>query len=213
MELFLQWLLLAMLQLAATMSPGPAFVVSVRNSMTYSRSIGAFTALGLSFGVAAHVIFVLAGISIIIAQSVFLFSIIKYIGAAYLFYIGFKAILSSKKVNKNSDSYHREGQDSVHLMSKRKAVLNGFLTNLLNPKAVIFFTAVYMQFIDPSTPMFMQIAYGLTSIIIEFLWFLGVAVVLTNQTVKSKFMNIIHLIERACGGLMIGLGIKLALTK
>ena len=53
----------------------------------------------------------------------------------------------------------------------------------------------------------------MTSVAIEFLWFAGVAIVLTNPAVKSKFMKIMHWIERGCGGLMIGLGVKLALTK
>ncbi len=211
MEFFIQWLLMATVQLAATMSPGPAFVVSVRNSMAYNRSIGIFTALGLSFGVAAHVIFVLLGISFLIAKSVFLFSFIKYAGAAYLFYIGIKAITGSKKENKGPEKQHIKGES--HFISRRKSVLSGFLTNLLNPKAVVFFTAVYTQFIDPSTPVFMHMAYGMTSIIIEFSWFAGVALVLTNQSIKEKFLNVMHLIERGCGGLMIGLGVKLALTK
>ena len=212
MELFLKWALMASVQLAATMSPGPAFVVSVRNSMAYNRSVGVFTALGLSLGVAAHVVFVLAGISFIIAQSVFLFNFIKYAGAAYLFYIGVKALFFSKKrengAEKNDDTSNRKGD-----MSVRKAIVNGFLTNLLNPKAVVFFTAVYTQFISIDTPFFMHMAYGLTSIFIEFLWFAGVAVVLTNPRVKAKFMRVMHWIERGCGGLMIGLGVKLAFTK
>ncbi len=213
MELFLKWALMASVQLAATMSPGPAFVVSVRNSMAHNRSVGVFTALGLSLGVAAHVVFVLAGISLIIAQSVFLFNFIKYAGAAYLFYIGLKALFFSKKRESDAGVQDDSAPNQKGAMSARKAVVNGFLTNLLNPKAVVFFTAVYTQFIGIDTPFFMHMAYGLTSISIEFLWFAGVAVVLTNSRVKAKFMRVMHWIERGCGGLMIGLGVKLAFTK
>tara|TARA_R110001592_G_scaffold29350_9_gene106625 strand:- start:43182 stop:43820 length:639 start_codon:yes stop_codon:yes gene_type:complete len=209
---FLQWILMAAVQLAATMSPGPAFVVAVRNAMAYNRPIGILTALGLACGVAAHVIFVLAGISFLIAKSVFLFNFIKYAGAAYLFYIGVKALIFSKKKEDTQNAVQNSVPDKP-LISGYKAVLNGFLTNLLNPKAVVFFTAVYTQFIDLSTPVFMHLAYGVTSVAIEFLWFAGVAIVLTNPAVKSKFMKIMHWIERGCGGLMIGLGVKLALTK
>ena len=87
------------------------------------------------------------------------------------------------------------------------------MTNVLNPKAVIFFTAVYTQFIDLHTPWQVHVLYGMTSVVIEFLWFAGVAVVLTNPLIKQKFMGVVHWIERSCGGLMIALGVKLALSK
>lgn len=214
MELFLQWALLASVQLAATMSPGPAFVVSVRNSMAHSRSVGVFTSLGLALGVGAHVVFVLVGISLIISQSVILFSIVKYTGAAYLCYVGIKAIFFSKKRGQESEIENiDQGAKPSRTMSVRQAVVNGFLTNLLNPKAVVFFTAVYTQFIGVDTPLSIHLLYGVTSIVIEFLWFAGVAIVLTNPRVKRKFMSVMHWVERSCGGLMIALGVKLALSK
>lgn len=214
MELFLQWALLASVQLAATMSPGPAFVVSVRNSMAHSRSVGVFTSLGLALGVGAHVVFVLVGISLVISQSVILFSIVKYAGAAYLCYVGIKAIFFSKKRGQESEIENIDTDiKRSSTMSVRQAVVNGFLTNLLNPKAVVFFTAVYTQFIGVDTPLSIHLLYGVTSIVIEFLWFAGVAIVLTNPRVKRKFMSVMHWVERSCGGLMIALGVKLALSK
>ncbi len=94
---FVSWLFVASVQLMATMSPGPAFVVAVRNALTYDRKAGILTAFGLSLGVLVHIIFVLCGISFIISKSVFLFSLIKYAGATYLFYIGVRAILGAMK--------------------------------------------------------------------------------------------------------------------
>ncbi len=215
MELFLQWALLASVQLAATMSPGPAFVVSVRNSMAHSRSVGVFTSLGLALGVGAHVVFVLVGISLVISQSVILFSIVKYAGAAYLCYVGIKAIFFSKKRGEEQPlgEVDQNISPAKKAMSTRQAIMNGFLTNLLNPKAVVFFTAVYTQFIGVDTPLSIHLLYGVTSIVIEFLWFAGVAIVLTNPRVKRKFMSVMHWVERSCGGLMVALGVKLALSK
>ncbi len=207
------WLVMASVQLAATISPGPAFVISVRNAMVYSRRVGVFTALGLALGVGMHVIFVLVGLSVLIANSVFLFTAIKYIGAAYLIYIGMKALFSAPKDRSQSDTVQNvEAENQAReMISGRKAVMVGFLTNALNPKAVVFFTAVFTQFISPETPFFMLVLYGLTSIIIEFGWFAMMAVILTNAHVKRRFMRFMGKIERACGGLMVLLGVRLAL--
>lgn len=216
MEIFLKWFALACVQLAATMSPGPAFVLSVRNAMRYDLRSGLFTALGLGFGVGAHVCFIMIGFSVIITKYILLYNFIKYAGAAYLIYIGLKA-LRSKKTNDQSatdagqELIVREMQKPV--LSARKSFTMGLMTNLLNPKAVVFFTAVYSQFLTPHTPFEIHVLYGFTSVTIETLWFSGVALVLANPVVKSKFMSIVHWIERGCGGLMIALGLKLAVSR
>lgn len=210
MSFFAAWFLLACTQLAATMSPGPAFVICVRNSIAYDRRVGIMTSLGLAFGVAAHVVFVLCGISYLIQESVIAYNLIKYVGAAYLVYVGIKSIYAKKREDVPDQE---EIVKSKNMISSWAALRIGFLTNLLNPKAVLFFTAVYSQFIDQHTPLLVHAIYGVTSAAIEFLWFVGVAIVLTNPDVKKKFMRIVHIIERGCGGLMIALGLKLALSK
>ena len=210
MEFFLKWLLMASAQLVATMSPGPAFVISVRNSVVYDRRAAIFTSLGLALGVGAHVLFVLGGIAFIIEQSVFLYNFIKYAGAAYLIYIGIKSLRARKKILADAQQTETKKQETLTAI---QAVRIGFLTNLLNPKAVLFFTAFYTQFIDIHTPWQTHVLYGSTSMAIEFLWFAGVAVVLTNPVIKQKFLGVVHWIGRTCGGLMIALGVKLALSK
>lgn len=217
MELLLKWVLMATVQLAATMSPGPAFVIAVRNAMIYDRKTAVSTAFGLSLGVAAHVGFVLVGLAFLIAQSLFLYNFIKYAGAAYLLYIGIKAIRSAKKAQNDADKDHLnitvEDEPKVTRMSIPQAIMTGFLTNLLNPKAVIFFTAVYSQFITPDTPFFMHLLYGATSMVIEFTWFALLGLVLTNPRLKMMFSKVMQWVERVCGGFMIALGLKLALSK
>ncbi len=215
MEFLLAWFLFASVQVAATMSPGPAFVVSVRNAMAYGRRAGIYTALGLAFGIAVHVILVLAGLSFLIAQSVIAFAVVKYVGAAYLVYIGIKAILARKKAAGSTQNGVDSGEGNVarKSMGAWKAVRVGFLTNVLNPKAMVFFTAVYTQFLDASTPFTVHLTYGMTSIMVEFLWFVGVAMILTKSSIRTRFTKVMHIVERACGGLMIGLGVKLALSK
>lgn len=215
MDIFLAWLVLASVQLAATLSPGPAFAVSVRNALAYDRRAGLFTAIGLGAGVGAHVIFVLCGIAVVISQSVLLFNVIKYVGAAYLIFIGFKAILARKKDAQEQKTTNAalDTAPSRKTISDTKAIQIGVLTNLLNPKAVIFFTAVYTQCINPETGWEILALYGVTSVIIEAGWFSCLAIILTNRSVKAKFMGFAHWIERVCGGLLMALGVRLALSK
>lgn len=211
MEFFLKWVLLASAQLAATISPGPAFVMLVRNAMVYGRHGGILTAFGLAMGVGMHVLFVLAGLSFITQEFPDILEVIRYVGAAYLCYIGIKALRAQKSAPEQESL---EGVPSeAKQISAFKAFLAGFMTNVLNPKAVIFFTAVYTQFITVSTPWYEHVVYGLTSVVIEGGWFMGVAVVLTNPIIKARFMKVTHWVDRACGGLMIALGVKLALSR
>lgn len=208
MEIILAWMLFLIVDIAAAMSPGPAFVALVRNAMAYDRKIGVATALGLALGVGAHVILVLGGIAFLITKSVFMFNVIKYGGAGYLIYVGVKSLRTGgKKVVVSAED------KCPKAITIKQAVMYGFLTNLLNPKAVVFFTAVFAQFIHPSMSFSVQMLYGLTPICVEFLWFSSLAIILTNTSIKRRFMNVMHWVERLCGGLMIGLGLKLALFK
>lgn len=209
---FWTWFALAGVQLAVTMAPGPAFVMAVRNALAYGRRAGFFTSIGLGVGVGFHATLVLCGLAYVISKSIFVYSMIKYVGAAYLFYMGVKALRTKKSEPVDVDDIIQDVPVAKQ-MSPSKAVFCGFLTNALNPKAVLFFTAVFTQFITVDTPQTVQILFGLTSVAIEILWFAGFTAFLTNPQIKKKFMSVIHWIERGCGGLMIALGLKLALTK
>ncbi len=207
MEIFLNWLLLVSIFSLALASPGPDFVIAVKNSLLYSRKIGVMSALGFALGVMVHVCYTLIGLATIIAKSVFLFSFIKYAGAAYLFYIGIQSLRSSgfnKKIKLDG-----KAKD----MTKKGALWQGFLTNVLNPKATIFFLSIFSQFITVETSFIIQIFFGFTCVLMTFLWFSFVALVLSNQSIKKKFLKFTKWIDRVCGGFLIALSVKLALTK
>lgn len=202
------WILLAGIFLLALASPGPDLVMVVRNALLHSRRAGLWTAAGFALGVGIHVTYTLAGLATVIAHSVVLFNLIKYAGAAYLIYVGIKSLRSS---GFTSDvSVH--GPQTTSL-SDMQALRAGFLTNLLNPKATIFFMAVFSQFITESTPLIVQILYAGTCIAMTFLWFSCVAFFLTQSRIRIMFLSASQWIDRLCGGFLVALGIKLALTK
>jgi RhtB (resistance to homoserine/threonine) family protein len=212
MEIFAKWMLVALVQTAATMSPGPAFALTVRNAMVYDRQSGIYTAVGLGLGIAVHIALVLGGISVVISKSVFLFNLIKYAGAAYLIYIGIKALVLATKKPAGNESSTLSGA-ARQSMSVAAALRAGFLTNLLNPKAVVFFTAVYSQFISIDTAWHILLLYGATSILIEITWFSFVVLFLTHARIRTTFLKFSVWIERICGGLLLLLGLRIALTK
>ena len=210
-ELFLNWLLLVGIFSMALASPGPDFVVAVRNALVYSRLSGVLTAIGFAAGVAIHVSLALLGIAAIIAKSAFLFSLIKYIGAAYLIYMGVAALRSKgfdAETIKNRNFKKKEKSFNTF-----KSFMSGFITNLFNPKATLFFLAIFSQFIGPDISIITQISFALTCVVMTFLWFSFVSIILTHPPVRQKFMAATKYIDRACGTLLIGLGFKLALSK
>ena len=208
---FLQWLTLVAVFFAACVSPGPDFIVVVRNSLVHSRRAGLFTALGLGLSILIHVSYTVMGIAALIAQSILVFNIIKYLGAAYLVYLGIQALRSRGAGQTAMDhALARNGTEAG--LSDWGALRSGFLTNVLNPKATLFFLAVFSQIIGVDTPMGWMVFYGLTCSVIIVAWFGFVAFVLTYAPIRGRFLRITKWIDRTCGALMIGLGIKVALT-
>ncbi|MSU55580.1 MAG: LysE family translocator [Candidatus Taylorbacteria bacterium] len=196
----------AAIHLLAVMSPGPDFVLISRNSLVYSRKVGVFSAVGLGLGILVHVTYSFIGIGLIISKSIILFSIIKYLGAGYLIYVGYKCIRTKPSVEKIALKQEQKE------LSPIKAIRMGFLTNALNPKATLFFLALFTQIISPTTPKFIQVLYGLEMSLMTFAWFTFVSVVLSNHRIKSRFVPLQHYFERFFGATLVALGIKVALS-
>ena len=202
----LNWALLIGVFGIAVISPGPDFVIAVRNSLVSGRLSGICTAFGFALGVSIHITYVMIGLAAIIAQSILLFTLIKYAGAAYLFYMGVQALRSK------GFSEHKESSPKTKILSPLQSLASGFLTNILNPKATLFFLAVFSQFIGPDTTIAIKTLFGLTCFTMTFLWFSAVALFLTHPYLKSLFMKAAQWIDRICGTALIALGLRLALT-
>ena len=206
-----EFITVAIVHAFAVMSPGPDFAMVTRNSLLYTRRTGVLTALGISLGIAVHVAYSLLGIGLIISRSVLAFSIIKYLGAAYLIYIGCKALQASKLDSKSANKGTRT-DIPTHEMATMASIRTGFLTNLLNPKATLFFLALFTQVISPNTPKHIQALYGIEMMVITFVWFMLLALFFSNPIIRKRILRVQHLIERATGSVFILLGIKVALT-
>ena len=200
-------LTVALVHLLAVMSPGPDFIMITRNSLLYSRATGIYSAIGLGLGVMVHITYSLIGIGIIISQSVVLFNIIKLLGAGYLIYIGYKSLISKK-----SQLHVPEGQSRKETISTLKAIKIGFLTNVLNPKATLFFLSLFTLVINPQTPLAVKLFMGFEMCIVTSLWFAFVAYIISHHLIKSRLNKIQHYTGKFIGIVLIGLGIKVALS-
>lgn len=209
MEFYLIWLSFSTIMLLAVASPGPDFVITVRNAVLHSQKIGIYTAIGIGLGICVHLTYSILGLAALISQSVMLFNVIKFAGAAYLIYIGFKALRS-----KGYDQQVIVGDtDKPKAISDAKALWQGLLTNVLNPKATMFFLALLPQFMGPEMAMNQKLLLGATAVIIPTIWFIGVSVILNQKHIRRTFLKSAKWIDRVCGGLLMALGVRLALLK
>ncbi len=206
MEYLHEFIAIGLINLLGAMSPGPDFVIVTKVSLSYSRRAGLFCALGVGLGIFIHVAYSLMGIGLIVSQSIVAYSIIKYLGAAYLIYIGYKSLRSKPAQITEHDQSIKEKKQ----LSSIQALKTGFLTNALNPKATVFFVSIFTQVIDPQTPISIQALYGIEAAIIISAWFCLVALLFSNSKLKNKIIGIKHHIERVMGAILILLGLKIA---
>lgn len=199
-------LTVALVHFLAVISPGPDFMMVTRNSLVYSRKTGIYTALGLGIGIWVHVIYSLIGIGFIISQSILLFNLIKYLGAAYLIYIGYKSLTSKSS---KLDLQNQEHKTDISTMSALKI---GFITNATNPKATLFFLSLFTIVISPQTPLFVKLFMGIEMSVVTALWFIFVAYLVSHHLIKNKVSKIQGIAEKFIGVVLIALGIKVALS-
>lgn len=196
----------ALLNLLAAVSPGPDFVMTVRNSLCYSRRSGIFTSLGISMALGVHLFYCAAGIGYIISTSIVLFTLIKILGACYLIYLGISSFLS--KESKLDIKEERIESDLTRLQAFRM----GFLTNVLNPKATLFFLSLFTFVIGNSTPVYIIFTISAIIILTALSWFTIVSIFFTHQSVQRVFLKYERIINRTLGGFLVLLGIKIAST-
>lgn len=182
--------------------PGPAQALVLSNSISNGKKSGIVTGIGLNVATVFHAVIAALGLSAILATSALAFSIVKYIGAAYLIFIGI--------ITFNSKNNYKENKK---IESSRKVFLKAFLTGLLNPKVAIFFLAFLPQFVDISKG-FIFIQFLVLGIILALLDIVyeTILVILTGFAsewfVKNEYFTKIR--QKITGTILIGLGIRLA---
>ncbi|MCC8343979.1 LysE family transporter [Pseudomonas stutzeri] len=205
---WMEFMTVALVHLLAVASPGPDFAVVVRESVAQGRRAGSWTALGVGCGIFVHVAYSLLGIGLIVSQSIVLFNLFKWLAAAYLVYLGWRALRARPMSLEAID-----GVNAPVARSAWRAFVIGFVTNGLNPKATLFFLSLFTVVISPDTPLLVQAGYGLYLAGATALWFLLVAWLFSRGRVRAGFARMGHWFDRLTGAVLIGLGARLALSE
>ena len=200
--------------------PGPDFALIAKISLMNGRPQGQAAAVGVALGICVHTTAAMLGISAIIAQSVLWFSVLKYVGAAYLVWLGILALRAGRRagqpvsaaVVKTAHQPHADpAADSMNLRRWLHFFGQGFLTNALNPKAVLLFLTFLPQFMDPHTPLAPQfLTLGSIMSGLCLFWFVPLAYILgriRHIFENSRFQMWMH---RCTGLVFIAFGLKLA---
>lgn len=192
----------------AWLTPGPLFVLIVRNSLVYSRKSGIWTALGIAIGNFIHITYSVTGIALLISASPIASNIIKFLGVGYLAYLGIKTFLikvETQKANTTSEE-HRE-------ISPFQAAKIGFLTNILSPKASLFFASIFATVMSAGVPfwvvVFLWIAMPLNSFIMAAI----LSVFFTQKRIRAAYGKHQYIVNKVLGVALLVLAVIIAIYK
>ncbi len=199
------WSYYLLTMLVLTASPGPSVLFSVSNGLNSGMKKAFFGALGGTTAITLIMTLSFTGMGVVIMASEVLFNIIKWLGVAYLIYLGISAILSK------DNNYELNNKQKSQSLSK--TYLSGFMVGASNPKAILFFTALFPQFINPAAPLWNQfLILSLTFIAFEMSWLMIYAYFASKAMPWLHVKGRAKLVNRITGSLFIGAGAILATT-
>lgn len=194
--------------LLLNITPGNDTIFILSRSMAQGKKAGIMSVLGIATGSLIHTLLAAFGLSMIITKSILAFNIIKYAGAAYLLYVGYKMLTDKAKLNTDTAI-------SGSLINLKKIYRDGVFTNVLNPKVALFFISFLPQFINPNATNTIVpfIKLGITFTVTGTIWCLILvkfaSVIFSKLNSNNKLSNYVN---KTCGGVLIALGIKIALS-
>lgn len=189
------------------MSPGPNGVLIARTVPTSGQSAGLANVAGFVAAFYLHGAFSILGLSLILTQSATAFSVVKYLGVAYLCWIGVRALVDALR----QPAGMNQSAPAKHIRSLQRAFVEGFLTNVLNPKVSMFYLAAFPQFISVGQTS-VAASFFLVSLhaLINALWFGAMVVLLKRLSTLTQRVSFQRWIKGITGLVFIGFGAKLA---
>ncbi len=192
-----------------TLTPGVDTLLVIRNTTRGGWRDGAISSLGICSGLFVHALVSAVGISLILLQSALLFATLKFAGAGYLIWLGSCSLRQALK--KDPSRVAEKGCPAGRRFRLRRSFLEGFLSNVLNPKTVVFYMAFLPQFIDPTRPALPQslLLAGIHFVIAMF-YQCSLAMMVERAGDWLLQGRIRRLFDSVTGAVLILLGVKLA---
>jgi len=201
-----EFLTIMVAHLLAVASPGPDFALVLRQSLAHGRRTAIWSSIGIGCGICVHITYSLLGLGYFLKNSAVALTTFKWLGAAYLAWVGIQAIRAQPRSGDIDLAAAGTGPTGG------AAWLTGFLVNVLNPKAALFFISLFPLAVNVHTPKLIQAGYGLWMTVTTAGWFCFVSMVFTRESVRRSFLQHGHWIDRALGVIFLGFAVSLVLT-
>jgi len=195
------WFQFAAVCIAGAMSPGPSLALIIRNSTKFNRLGGIMSAVGHGLGMGVYAIFAVTGLSIIILTNIYVFKSIQIIGILFLFVFGILFIFQKN-----------EKIDIDNSQNKLNSFLQGFSISILNPKILIWFSAVFSQFVRSDSTFLTNSILVITASAIDCIWYILVALIVTSYGLKDFFQKRINAIQKISGTVLVIISILLIIN-
>ena len=197
MSLFV-WFQFALVCTIGAMSPGPSLAVVIRNNINYNRIAGIMTSIGHGLGIGVYATLAVLGLGLILQTNQTLFLLIQILGLIFLFFLGLLFIFK-----KQSEEKYNDDQNQLN------SFLQGFMIAIINPKILIWFTAIYSQFISIEANIIFNLILILTASIIDALWYIIVSIVITGYGLKNFLIRKKKIIQKITGSILLIIAISL----
>ena len=190
------WVQFATICIVGAMSPGPSMALIIRNSIKYGRVSGILSSVGHAIGIGIYAGISVAGLQIILINNIFLFNTIQFCGSVFLLVLGILFL--------------RDTGQKLSIQDKQKSVnsfMQGFAISILNPKILIWFAAIFSQFIEISSTNFIKLTMVLIASSIDGLWYIILTIIVTGFGLKQFLENNTKIIQNISGTVLIFISI------
>ena len=195
---FFIWSQFAIVCIAGAMSPGPSLAIVIKNNVNFNRLAGILTSIGHGLGIGVYATLALLGLGLILQTNQTVFMIIQIIGLVLLFLFGLMFVFQKNKQDKKEEK-----------QSQLNSFLQGFTIAIINPKILIWFTAVYSQFIAIDASFYFNSILVLTASLIDAIWYIIVSILVTGYGLKNLLIEKKLMIQKTTGIVLIIISIML----
>ena len=186
------WLQFTVICIVGAMSPGPSLSVIIRNSIKYGRSSGFLSSIGHATGIGIYAAISISGLQFILINNVIIFHVIQFCGSIFLLILGIMFLRNStQKLSAEDD------QKNIN------SFMQGFAISILNPKILIWFTAIFSQFIEVSYTSFTKFMMVFIASFIDGIWYIIVTIIVTGFGLKQFLENNTKTIQNISGYVLI----------
>ncbi len=187
--------------LFGAMSPGPSMAVVINNAVFKNRYHGVLTSIGHGLGITIYAIFAVIGIGLIINTNILIFNGMKIISIMFLIYLGLKAITNKEKVN----------FENKELSGRATSFFQGLSIAILNPKILVWFVAIYSQFMSKSNDFLFNTYLVLIAGVIDTCWYILLTIMATSDVALRYLKSKSDILQKLLGFIFIMIGMVLIL--